>query len=118
MELSMLVGTVWTFLALVGTPLSLLRAWKHLFKDKLQLEDCAMFLGVAYFLLMFLPIPFVQGGALFGYWTPRLILPALLCFFLAGFLLLDRTTTKSKNVAFVVLALAALQSATGVLMLI
>ena len=118
MEMSMLVGTVWTFLALVGTPWSLLRAWKNLFRDKLQLEDCAMFLGVAYFLLMFLPIPFVQGGALFGYWTPRLILPALLCFLLAGFLLLDRTTTKSKNVAFVAVALVALQSATEILVLI
>jgi 4-amino-4-deoxy-L-arabinose transferase-like glycosyltransferase len=119
MEMSMLFGTVWTVLALVGTTWNTVRALRHLYKDKLQLEDCAMFLGVAYFLLMFLPIPFVHGGALFGYWTPRLILPALLCFFLAGFLLLDRKlATKSKNIAFVLLALVALQSATEILVLI
>jgi 4-amino-4-deoxy-L-arabinose transferase-like glycosyltransferase len=119
MEMSMLFGTVWTFLTLVGTPWSTVRALRHLYEDKLQLEDCAMFLGVAYFLLMFLPIPFVHGGALFGYWTPRLILPALLCFFLAGFLLLDRkAATKSKNIGFVLLALVAFQSATEMLVLI
>jgi 4-amino-4-deoxy-L-arabinose transferase-like glycosyltransferase len=118
MEMSMLFGTVWTFLALVGTPWSTVRALRHLFKDKLQLEDCAMFLGVAYFLLMFLPIPFVHGGALFGYWTPRLILPALLCFFLAGFLLIDQTLAKKFNKSgFLLLMLVAFQSATEIVLL-
>ncbi len=119
MEMSILFGTVWTLLALVGTPWSSLPALRHLFKDRLEREDCAMLFGVAYFLLMFLPIPFVYGGALFGYWTPRLILPALLCFFLAGFLLVDQQlVTKSKSIAFVLLALVAVQSATEILMLI
>jgi 4-amino-4-deoxy-L-arabinose transferase-like glycosyltransferase len=119
MEMSMLFGTVWTVLAFVGTTCNTVLALRHLYKDNLHLEDCAMFLGVAYFLLMFLPIPFVHGGALFGYWTPRLILPALLCFFLAGFLLLDRKlATKSKNIAFVLLALVVLQSVTEILVLI
>ncbi len=119
MEISILLGTVWTFLALLGTPWSFVRGLRHLFKDKLELEDNGILLGTAYFLLMFLPIPFVHGGALFGYWTPRLILPALLCFFLAGFLLVDRRlVTKSRSIAFVLLALVAVQSATEILMLI
>jgi 4-amino-4-deoxy-L-arabinose transferase-like glycosyltransferase len=119
MEVSMLLGTVWTLLALVGTPWSLLQAWKHLFKDKLELEDCAMLLGIAYFLLMFLPIPFVHAGAQFGYWTPRLILPALLCFFLAGFLLIDQTVARKSNAAaFLLLMLVAMQSAIEIAMLV
>src|SRR5207237_3750838 len=119
MEMSMLVGTVWTFLGLTGTPWRLVRASRNLFQDQLQLEDNGVLLGAAYFLLMFLPIPFVHGAALFGYWTPRLILPALLCFFLAGFLLVDRQlVTKSRNVAFVLVTLVALQSITEILILI
>jgi 4-amino-4-deoxy-L-arabinose transferase-like glycosyltransferase len=118
MEVSILFGTVWTLLALIGTPWSSLRAFGHLLKDKLEREDCAMLLGGAYFLLMFLPIPFVHGGALFGYWTPRLVLPALLCFFLAGFLLIDQTLAKKvKNSGFLLLMLVAVQSATEIALL-
>jgi hypothetical protein len=118
MQTSMVLGLIWTVLALIGMPWGLVRAAKDFYRDELTREDIALILGTAFFLLIFLSIPFVYAGALFGYWTPRLILPALLSFFLAGFLLLDRTTTKSKNVAFVVLALVALQSATGILVLI
>jgi hypothetical protein len=118
MEVSILFGTVWTLLALVGTPWSSLRALGHLVKDKLEREDCAMLLGVAYFLLMFLPIPFVHGGALFGYWAPRLVLPAFLCFFLAGFLLIDQTLVKKFNKSgFLLLMLVAFQSATEIVLL-
>jgi hypothetical protein len=46
-----------------------------------------------------------------GYWTPRLILPSLLFFFWAAFLLLDRTiVSKSEKIAFDVLALVIVQS--------
>ncbi len=71
-----------------------------------------MLLGVAYFLLMFLPIPFVHGGALFGYWTPRLILPALLSFFLAAFLFIDmKIVRRSERIAYAVAFLVAVQCA-------
>src|SRR5437588_5167291 len=119
MPMSMSIGTLLTFLSLIGTPSSLLRALRHLFKDKLQLEDCGMVLGVAYFLLMFLPIPFVHAGALFGYWTPRLILPALLYFFWAAFLLIDRKIAGQQTiVAVAALLLALVQCAIEAVMLI
>jgi len=90
MQISMSMGTLWTITALIGTALSLWLAMRHLVQDKLEREDLAAILGTAFFLLMFLPIPFVHGGALFGYWTPRLILPSLLYFFWTGFLFIGR----------------------------
>jgi 4-amino-4-deoxy-L-arabinose transferase-like glycosyltransferase len=119
MQMSMLLGTVWTFLGLIGTPWSLVRGLRNLFKDQLQLEDNGIFLGTAYFLLMFLPIPFVHGGALFGYWTPRLILPALLCFFLAGFLLVDRKIACRRQIVIIaVFVLVLIQCTVEAVMLI
>src|SRR5205823_10708100 len=57
--------------------------------------------GNAYFLIVFLPIPFVYYGYLYGYWTPRLILPPLLYFFWAAFLLFDRKIARtSEKIAF------------------
>ena len=91
MVASMSLGTLWTVLALIGTPWIFFGAVRNLWRDKLEREDVAALLGIAYFLLMFLPIPFVIMGCLSGYWTPRLILPSLLFFFWAAFLLLDRT---------------------------
>jgi DNA-binding beta-propeller fold protein YncE len=118
MVASMSLGTFWTVLALIGTPLIFLGALKHLWEDKLQREDVLVFLGSAYFLLMFLPIPFVNSSVLSGYWTPRLILPPLLCFFCAAFLLIDKSVARtSKNIAAVILALVIIQGATEIVML-
>jgi DNA-directed RNA polymerase specialized sigma24 family protein len=77
--------------------------------DGTEGEDVTAILGVALFLIIFLPIPFVHGGALFGYWTPRLILPSLLYFFWAAFLLIDRTIAWERPIvarAALLLALA------------
>lgn len=118
MVASMSLGTLWTVLALIGTPWILFGAVRNLCRDKLEREDVAALLGTAYFLLMFLPIPFVIMGCLSGYWTPRLILPSLLFFFWAGFLLLDRTIVgKWEKIAFVVLALVIVQSGIEIVML-
>jgi 4-amino-4-deoxy-L-arabinose transferase-like glycosyltransferase len=118
MAASISLGVLWTVLALIGTPWILFGAFKNLFRDKLEREDAMAFLGTAYFLLMFLPIPFVSSGCLYGYWTPRLILPALLYFFLAGFLLLDRKIVReSRRLAFSVLVLVIVQSAIEIVML-
>jgi 4-amino-4-deoxy-L-arabinose transferase-like glycosyltransferase len=115
---SMSLGTLWTILALIGTPWILFGAVKNLCRGKLEREDIAALLGIAYFLLMFLPIPFVFWGCLNGYWTPRLILPSLLFFFWAAFLLLDGTIVpKSAKIAFVVLALVIVQSGIEIVML-
>lgn len=119
MMASMSLGVLWTVLALIGTPWILFGAFKNLFRGKLEREDAMAFLGTAYFLLMFLPIPFVCFGYLYGYWTPRLILPALLYFFLAGFLLLDRKIVReSRRLAFCVLGLVIVQSAIEIVMLV
>ncbi|HEY6205067.1 MAG TPA: glycosyltransferase family 39 protein [Chthoniobacterales bacterium] len=118
MQASMLLGLLWTVLALIGSASNLLHALRNFWKDKLQREDAAIFLGFAYFLLMFLPIPFVYNANLFGFWTPRLILPSLLCFFLAAFLLIDRSAApKSPFIAQAVFSLVVIQCAIEVVML-
>jgi 4-amino-4-deoxy-L-arabinose transferase-like glycosyltransferase len=118
MRASMALGTLWTVLALIGTPWILVRGLRNLWQDKIEREDISVLLGIAYFLLMFLPIPFVYNGDLFGYWTPRLILPCLLVFFWAAFLLLDRkVATKSQNIALVILVLVLVQAAIEIVML-
>jgi 4-amino-4-deoxy-L-arabinose transferase-like glycosyltransferase len=118
MVASMSLGTLWTLCALIGTPWALFRAMRNLWKAKLEREDSSILLGTAFFLLMFLPIPFVYCGALFGYWTPRYIVPSLLCFSLAAFLFIDRKLERgSGKVARVVIALVAVQCAIETVML-
>jgi hypothetical protein len=118
MVASMSLGTLWTVLALIGTPWIFFGAVKRLWGDKLEREDAAALLGISYFLLMFLPIPFVLWGCVHGYWMPRLILPSLLFFFWAAFLLLDRTiVAKSGRIAFDVLILVIVQSGIEIVML-
>jgi 4-amino-4-deoxy-L-arabinose transferase-like glycosyltransferase len=119
MSASMYLGIIWTASALVGTVWLLLSALRRLVKGDLEPEHITMLLGVAYFLLMFLPIPFVHGGALFGYWTPRLILPALLSFFLAAFLFIDtKIVRSSERIAYAVAFLVAVQCTIEAVMLI
>ena len=62
MKASMSLGVLWTFLALIGTAWISFRALRNLCRDKLEPEDTAAFLGIAYFLLMFLPLPFIYAG--------------------------------------------------------
>lgn len=115
----MCLGILWTFFALIGVPWRLFCSVRNLFVHKLQREDVVALLGIALFLVIFLPIPFVRWGALFGYWTPRLILPALISFFLAGFLLMDEKIARnSEPRARIVFALVALQCAIEAVMLI
>jgi 4-amino-4-deoxy-L-arabinose transferase-like glycosyltransferase len=119
MSASMYLGIIWTASALVGTVWLLSAALYRLAKGDLQREHITILLGVAYFLLMFLPIPFVHGGALFGYWTPRLILPPLLAFFLAGFLFIDqKVLPNSLAIPIAVEFLVAIQCAVEAIMLI
>ena len=118
MMASMFGGVVWTLCALIGTVWALLRAARNLFNGRLEREDSAILMGTAFFLLIFLPIPFVYGGALFGYWAPRLILPSLLCFSLAAFLFIDQKLARgSRKISLMVLALVTVQSALGIIML-
>lgn len=118
MVISMSLGVLWTVCALAGTAWLLVRAARNLWKDSLAREDAAMLLGIAFFLLMYLPIPFVYGGAIFGYWTPRLILPSLLCFSWAAFLFIERKIASgSEKIATVALVLVAAQCAVEIVML-
>ena len=118
MSASMCLGIIWTGSALVGTAWLLLSALHRLIKGDLQREHITILLGIAYFLLMFLPIPFVHGGALFGYWTPRLILPALFAFFLAAFLWIDRkVAAKSNKLAIAIFGLIVAQCTIEIVML-
>lgn len=119
MQASMFLGVPWALLVLAAVPWSFCRAFRHFLDRRLEREDVASVLGTAFFLVMFLPIPFVSRGALFGFWTPRLILPALLCFFLQAFLLLDRKVARNcEQIAYVVLVLVTIQCSFEAAMLI
>lgn len=116
---SMLLGVLWTLLALIGTTWIACHALKNLCRDRLEREEAAAVLGISYFFLMFLPLPFIYAAVLFGYWTPRLILPSLLCFFWAAFLFIDRKIVRgSPQVADIVLALVLVQCAIEITMLV
>jgi cytochrome b561 len=97
MQVSMWLGVIWTVLVLVSVPWSLFQAFRNLIKRKLNRENVTAILGIAFFLIVFLLIPFVHAAALFGYWTPRLILPALLSFYLAAFLFIDRKIARGSS---------------------
>ncbi len=119
MSASMSLGIIWTVSALIGTAWLLVSAFCRLTKGDLEREHITILLGTAYFLLMFLPIPFVHGGALFGYWTPRLILSALLSFYLAAFLFIDRKIAlRLEGIPYAVLLLVSIQCVVDVVMLI
>jgi hypothetical protein len=119
MRASMLLGVLWTLLALVGTIWIAGRAIMDLCRDRLEREEAATLLGISYFSLMFLPLPFIYASVRFGYWTPRLILPSLLCFFWAAFLLVDKKIVRGlPQVADVVLALVLVQCGIEITMLI
>jgi 4-amino-4-deoxy-L-arabinose transferase-like glycosyltransferase len=118
MSASISLGAIWTASALVGTAWLLFCAFNGLVKGRLEREHVMMLLGIAYFLLMFLPIPFVHAGALFGYWTPRLILPAVLVFFLAAFLFIDRkVVARSNKLAIAFFALVVVHCMIEIVML-
>jgi hypothetical protein len=110
MQAAMVLGVVWTVLVVIAVPWSLFRAFRNLLKRKLKPENITAILGIAFFLIVFLLIPLVHGGVLFGYWTPRLILPALLSFYLAEFLFLDeKIVRRSTPIAYTVLLLVFIQ---------
>lgn len=118
MQAAMVLGVVWTVLVLVAVPWSLFRAFRNLLERKLNRDDVTAILGIAFFLTVFLLIPFVHGGALFGYWTPRLILPALPAFYLAEFLFIDEKIVRgSIPHACTVLLLVLVQSGIEAVML-
>jgi len=108
MQASMVLGVSWTVLALIGTAGTLWVAIGNLIRDRLEREDVTAIFGTAFFLVIFLSIPFVHAGALFGYWTPRLILPALVYFFWAAFLLIDRKIVRQRAIAGAALLLLVL----------
>jgi hypothetical protein len=118
MVASIWLGIIWTLLALVGTFWSLARAGQNLARGKLEREDSTVIMGTAFFLLIFLAIPFVFGAALFGYWTPRLILPSILSSSLAAFLFVDKVLVRgSKVTEFTVLFLVSIQCLVEIVML-
>ena len=118
MQAAMVLGVVWTVLVLIAVPWSLFRAFRDLLKRKLREEDVTAILGIAFFLIVFLLIPFVHYAGLFGYWTPRLILPALLSFYLAEFLFIDDKIVRgARAIAWAVLLLVFVQCGIEAVML-
>jgi hypothetical protein len=70
-----------------------------------------MLFCIAWFMNIVLPLPFIPGAYYEGYWTPRLTAPALIGFFIAAFVFLDRLRWQSRQLHFFVLGLVIAQSA-------
>lgn len=66
-----------------------LRALREGFVDRRLPTLLVLFLSLAFFANIAVVLPFVQRAYYFGYWTSRLVLPALLGFGLLAFALLD-----------------------------
>jgi hypothetical protein len=58
-------------------------------------------LGAAWYGALILPLPFVRGAYLYGYWLPRLVLPAVWCFALLAVGLLDWAARRHPWLAWV-----------------
>jgi hypothetical protein len=66
-----------------------LRALREGFADRRLPTLLVLVLSLAFFANIAVVLPFVQKAYYFGYWTSRLVLPALLGFGLLAFTLLD-----------------------------
>lgn len=69
-----------------------------------------MLFCLAWFMNIVLPLPFIPGAYYEGYWTPRLMAPALIGFFIAAFVLLDRIHWQSPRIHAAVLGVVLAQS--------
>ena len=67
-------------------------------------------LGLVWFLAIVLPLPFVQHAYDWGYWLPRLVVPALWSFALVLFSLLDERIGRRKHATAGILALTLAQT--------
>jgi 4-amino-4-deoxy-L-arabinose transferase-like glycosyltransferase len=118
MQASMCLAVIWSALVLVAVPWGLFPAFRNLCCRRLQRADLILIVGTALFLVVFLLIPFVHNGALFGYWTPRLIVPALLSFYFSAFLFTDKNIVRgSKPIACAILILVFIQCGIEAVML-
>jgi hypothetical protein len=72
-------------------------------------------LAMAWFLPLVLVLPFVVNAYDYGYWLPRLTLPAIWIFFIFGFIAADRMAAKTgPALQIAIIAAVCLQSALGV----
>ena len=69
-----------------------------------------MLFCLAWFMNIVLSLPFIPGAYYEGYWTPRLMAPALIGFFIVAFVLLDQVRWQSPRTHAAVLALVLAQS--------
>jgi hypothetical protein len=70
-------------------------------------------LGTVWFVPLVATLPFVHGAYEFGYWLPRLILPALWSFLLILFAMIDRTSPP-RWPTFFLIAVVLIESAVHV----
>ena len=70
-----------------------------------------LLLSVAWFANIVVPLPLVAAPYMAGFWLPRLVAPALLGFFIVGFVFFDRVTWRSNVPRVAVLMGVLAQSA-------
>lgn len=118
MSASMILGVIWTLLAIAGAIWTSAVTIKNCIRGQLGRRDLLVLFGMAMFLVVFLPMRFVHGASIFGYWTPRLILPSVIYFFTAAFLLIDRKlVTRAAWIAPITFILVCAQSMLAILIL-
>ncbi|MGH8557612.1 MAG: glycosyltransferase family 39 protein [Methylococcales bacterium] len=95
-------------LSVVSCAVSILRRQKDMnlvYSTLLILFSCAFFLTIVVF------FPFIPSVYIGGYWLPRLVVPALLCFFILSFAFFDKfIASRLPAAGWICLALVILQS--------
>lgn len=113
MELAVNGGVVFSILAAFAVILVLRRATvMTVFRRKpneVTMLSLLIF-GAGWLLNILIFLPLAPAAYVGGYWHPRLILPAVLVVFLAGFVWLDRATGRSHRASTVILVLVLAQS--------
>jgi hypothetical protein len=107
MQAAVKTGVLWSLLAILGTAVVLIASCVAFVRRREMNLDAFVLLvaGTAWFVNIVAVFPFIVGAYYSGFWLPRLVAPALLVFFILGFVLVDRFVPSKAHVVFFVLAI-------------
>lgn len=99
--LSLILSLPISFISLFGIFAILIRITKQLIHGKesnvvSNYISSALLLAVGFHSIILVPLPFVFNTYKAGYWTPRLIMPSILTYFVVGFYWLENTQKASR----------------------
>jgi hypothetical protein len=113
MQVAVRTGIAFSLMALIGLVVLFARSFVTVIIRRNAADAPILILllfSLGWFFNIVALLPFLPSAYLSGGWLPRYVAPALLGFFLAGFVFLDRSKRVSRTVAVVVLVLALAQS--------